>query len=130
MRKIMTFILILGMFSLFALGCKSSPKTVTTPVVAYPAGVKTAQGEVKGKMGKIKILVATEDNKILDVRILENKETPSRASMALEQIPKQIVKRQSLDIDAVSGATVTSDAILKGVEEMLKKLGIDKSQLK
>ena len=71
MRKIMTLIIILGMFSLVALGCESSPKTVTAPVVAYPAGVKTAQGEVKGKMGKIKILVAAEDNKILDVRILE-----------------------------------------------------------
>lgn len=130
MRKIITLILILSMFSLVAIGCESSPKTVTTPVVAYPAGVKTAQCEVKGKMGKIKILVAAEDNKILDVRILENKETPSRASKALEQIPEQIVKRQSLDIEAVSGATVTSDAILKGVKETLKKLGIDKSELK
>lgn len=132
MRKILTLILILSMFSLISLGCESSPKTVTvtTPVVAYPAGVKTSQGEVKGKMGKIKILVAVENNKILDVRILENRETPSRASKALEQIPKEIVKRASLNIDAVSGATVTSDAILKGVDEALKKLGIDKLELK
>ena len=130
MRKKINLILILVILSLAASGCESSPKIVTTPVVAYAAGVKTAQGEVKGKIGEIKIMVAVEDNKILDVRILENRETPSHASKALEQIPKEIVKRQSLDIDAVSGATVTSDAILKGVEETLRKLGIDKSTLK
>ena len=130
MKKILTLILISAMFSLVASGCESSPKAVINPAVTYRAGVKTAQEDVKGKMGAIKILVAVEDNKIFDVRILENRETPSHASKALEQIPKEIVKKQSLDIDVISGATVTSVAILNGVELALKKLGIDKAELK
>lgn len=127
-KKIITLILIILSFAVS--GCGSAPKTVFTPTVKYPAGVKTAQEEIKGKMGKIKILVAVKNNKIFDVRILENRETPSHASKALEQIPKEIVEKQSLDINAVSGATVTSEAILKGTEETLKKLGVDKAFLK
>ena len=126
MKNIMTLILILAMFSLAVTGCEASPKTVTTPAKIYSAGVKTEQVDVKGKMGNIKIQVAVEDNKILDVRLLENSETPSHASKAMEQIPREIIKKQSLDIDAVTGATVTSKAILKGTAEALKNLGIDK----
>lgn len=129
-KKIITLILISNMIILATAGCGDSPKTVTNPAVTYPADVKTAEEVIRGKMGKIKMVVAVRDNKIFDVRILENSETPSHASKALEQVPKEIVEKQSLEVDVISGATVTSKAIVDGVEKALKKLGIDTSELK
>ena len=89
------------MLSLAVSGCESAPKTVFTPAVKYPAGVKTAQADVKGKMGEIKILVAVKNNKIFDVRILENRETPSHASKALDQDSKEIVEKTVIGYGAV-----------------------------
>jgi uncharacterized protein with FMN-binding domain len=130
MKKIITLILIAAILTIAATGCGASPKTVTVPAMTYPADIKTTEVVVAGKMGDIKLQVAVKDNKIFDVRILENRETPSHAKKALVQIPKEIVAKQSLAIDAVSRATVTSKAILKGTEEALKKLGIDTLKLK
>jgi uncharacterized protein with FMN-binding domain len=130
MKKIFTMILILVMLTLTITGCGAPPKIVTIPAATYPADVKSTEEVVKGKMGEIKLQVAVKDNKIFEVRILENRETPRHASKALVLIPKEIVKKQSLGIDAVSGATVTTRAILKGTEEALKKLGVDTARLK
>ena len=41
--------------------------------------------------------------------------------MAIDALPKQIVKKQSLELDSISGASVTSRAILDGTKEALEK---------
>ena len=40
-------------------------------------------------------------------------------------IPAAIVEGQSLDVDAVTGATLTSDAILAAVAKALESAGLD-----
>jgi uncharacterized protein with FMN-binding domain len=43
---------------------------------------------------------------------------------ATKIIPRQIIARQSLKVDAVTGATVTSQAIVDGTFDALKKAGL------
>jgi len=46
-------------------------------------------------------------------------ETPFIAKNAIEQIPEAIIMAQSWEVDVVSGATITSNAIKSAVEEAL-----------
>ena len=96
--------------------------------VAMTAG--TYEGEGKGLMGAIKVSVVVTDEKIESVTILEQSETAAIAAPALEQIPAAIVEKQSLAIDAVAGATFTSNGILQAVEAALVAAGADVEALK
>lgn len=71
----------------------------------------TYQGTAAGYQSDIKVEVTIADGTITAVRVLEADETPGIADPALETIPQAIVDAQRTDVDAVSGATVTSEAI-------------------
>ncbi len=75
------------------------------------------KGSAKGHKGPIEVEVTVKDSKISDVKILS--QTEDRPLKALEEIPRQIVERQSADVDAVTGATHTSDGIKKAVKKAL-----------
>ncbi len=55
------------------------------------------------------------------VDVLEQNETPSIAGDAIASMPASIVAAGSVDVDVVSGATITSKAIIAAVEDALSK---------
>ena len=57
---------------------------------------------------------------ILDVKVLEHSETQGVGSVAADWMPGRIVEANSTDVDGVTGATVTSDAIRTAVTEALR----------
>lgn len=81
------------------------------------------QVKVQGQNGKVDLEVEISENKIINVNILEHSETESMARAAFKIIPDSIIKTQSIDVDAVSGATTTSQAIIAGVREVIEKAG-------
>ncbi len=95
---------------------------------AYKAGVYEGVG--KGNNGPIKVKVTLSDSAIKAVEIVEQGETENIASGALESIPAEIVAKQSLAVDAVSGATHVSEGILEAVEKALAAAGADIAALK
>ena len=58
-------------------------------------------------------------NQIESVEILSNHETVGVADRALTEIPQKIVETQSTEVDTVSGATITSNAIMNTVQNAL-----------
>ncbi|MGM0414411.1 MAG: FMN-binding protein, partial [Bacillota bacterium] len=58
---------------------------------------------------------------IMAIDIVEHSETDDIADPALEEIPAAIIESQSTDVDAVSEATVTSEAIMEAVAAALDK---------
>ena len=58
-------------------------------------------------------------NQIESVEILSNHETVGVADRALTEIPQKIVETQSTEVDTVSGATITSNAIMNAVQNAL-----------
>ena len=64
---------------------------------------------------KVKTVVC--DHKITDIAVLQNRNT-KRAKRAEGVLP-EIIKRQTPNVDAVSGATTTSKALMKAVENSL-----------
>ena len=81
----------------------------------------TYTGQAKGRNGTVSVEVTVDGSKITAVKVLEHKETASIGSAAIEQIPGRIVSGQTLAVDAVSGASLTSRAILSAAEEALTK---------
>lgn len=90
----------------------------------------TYEALVEGYGGDLPVSIELDqEGKILAVNVGENVETESIAKPAIEKIPQAIVDTQSLDVDAISGATVTCDAIVHGVAQALESAGIDPTTL-
>ena len=82
----------------------------------YKAGTYEATAE--GRNGDVTVAVTVSDSKI---EVKENKETKGIADGALEEVPAAIVKQNKADVDTVSGATLTSNAIITATKDALKK---------
>ena len=89
----------------------------------------TYVGEAKGYRGEIKVEVKTSKNKIEEVKVIKNTDTPIISESAAKKVPEQIVKYQSLRVDGVSGATGTSRALTSAVRNALKNSGVDLKEL-
>lgn len=94
----------------------------------YKAGTYTASAQGIG--GPVQVSVTFTDSKIESIRIGANKETPGIGSVALEKLPAQIVESQSLGVDKISGASMSSSAVLTAVADCVKQAGGDPAALK
>ncbi len=76
----------------------------------YTPGVYTATEF--GMMGDVVVTMTFDEEKIVDVQVTGEKETPGIGTLAMEQLPEAILNAQGTDVDAVASATVTSTALL------------------
>lgn len=88
---------------------------------AYNAGTYTAVA--KGNGGEVPVTVTFSSDAIQKIEVGQNKETPGSGSVAIETLPKTIVDKQSLGVNGVSGASITSKAILAAVAACVKQAG-------
>ncbi len=69
--------------------------------------------------------VIDKDGKITDIKIGDHNETKDIGTLSIDKIPGLIIAKQGLDIDGISGATVTTDAIIKAVAKAIEEAGGD-----
>lgn len=79
--------------------------------------------DVIGHEGKIVVSTMIVGGKITKVEIPSNNETVGVGTYAVDRIPAAILAAQSVNVDAVTGATITSSAIKQGVAEAIKLSG-------
>ena len=65
----------------------------------------------------VKTVIAS--GKIASVEIVENNETPGIAAPAIEMVTAAIVANNDVTVDAVAGATLTSNRIMNAVAQCL-----------
>ncbi|HCM89719.1 MULTISPECIES: flavocytochrome c [Vagococcus] len=82
-------------------------------------------GEAKGANGPIKVEVTVKKDAIENIKVIESSETDGVSDLALKQIPDAIIKDQGLDVDAVTGASSTSKAVVDAVKNALEKSSVD-----
>ena len=87
----------------------------------FTPGVFIGVGE--GLFGPVKTEVEFSRREVLNVRVIEHRESPSFYPIPIERIPRQIVEHQSLNVNIVSGATITSFAIISAVEDAVIQAG-------
>ncbi|ABR35192.1 FMN-binding protein [Clostridium beijerinckii] len=79
----------------------------------------TYDGIGQGKGPELKVAVTVKDDKITNVEIVSNNETKGKEALAV--IPSEIIEKQSTEVDAVSGATMTSKGIMMAVNDALNQ---------
>ncbi len=113
MKKILCLIVCLAML----LSATALAESLFTPGV-YEA-------TAKGFGGDVKVTITVTENEITDVAIEGASETPALGGVACETLGPDILKAQTCTVDGLSGATVTSTAILTAAKEALEKAGAD-----
>lgn len=104
--------------------CSSGKPAETTAAATeaakqYVAGTYSASEE--GFAGKVTVTITTSESEITDVKIEGPNETPDKGGVAMEQLQGDLLKAQSAEVDAVSGSTVTSDAVKKAMAAAIEK---------
>ena len=88
---------------------------------AYTPGVYSATAQGFG--GEVTVTVEVSENEIVSVAAVGDSETAGIGSNAIEMLPGEIVEKQTLKVDAVSGCTVTSEAVLAAAADALRQSG-------
>ena len=78
-----------------------------------------------GRNGDVTVQVTIKNDKIADIQIADWSETHPIADLPSTQIPADIIKYQTTNVDIVSGATLTSFAIRNAVRDCVKQAGLD-----
>ncbi len=79
----------------------------------------TFEGKAAGYNGNVYVSVRVEGGKITDIQITKHSEDEEYYMDAKTQVIADILEKQSTDVDTVSGATSTSDAIILAVKRAL-----------
>lgn len=75
-----------------------------------------------GYSGDIQLAVDIKGSRIAGVRVVKHQEKIDQNACVV--IPQRIASQQSLQVDGISGATVTKDAIVDGTLRALQKAGL------
>lgn len=104
-------------------GCGSSAST-STAVTGSPAG--TYEGTGAGRNGDITVAVTLDDAAaITNIEVKAQEETPGVGDIAFEQMIPQMVEHNTIAVDAVATATLTSNGLLEAVRAALTAAGVD-----
>ena len=98
----------------------------------YTAGTYTAAA--KGRNGDVTVEVTFTDSAIADVKVTAHAENLGLGygvpNAPIDAFPALIVEHQSLDIDAVTNATVSGNAVIAAVADAVAQAGGDAEALK
>jgi uncharacterized protein with FMN-binding domain len=106
--------------------CSSSYKSVKAvlPDLSNRAdGVYRGEYSVSGTPNKATVEVTLQDKSITAIKIVRH--FCSSIGRKAEKITDKVIEQQSLSVDAISGATSSSIAILKAIENALQAAGIE-----
>lgn len=88
---------------------------------SVPDGVYTGKG--RGFGGDITVKVTFAGGKLTALEIVSHSESPNVSDPAIDKLPQLIIDQQTAEVDAVSGATMTSEGIIAAVKDALAEFG-------
>lgn len=97
-----------------------SPKVETSA----PQQEETYTAKANGFAGDVEVSLTIKDGKLTSVKATGEKETPDLGGKALEILPANMLSENSIDVDVMSGATMTSNAILEAAKLALSEANI------
>ncbi|MCP0886585.1 FAD-binding protein [Ligilactobacillus sp. WILCCON 0076] len=83
----------------------------------YKNGTYTAFANGIG--GRVKVILTVDSNNITNIIIETPNETPELGQKAAPKLKEEILKKQSTEVDVISGASVTSKAVIQAVNKCL-----------
>ena len=116
-----------GVFLLIVLVASiiSANTTKTVGDANVSADAVTLTGSAPGRNGPVDVEIVADAEKIYQISVTNHEETEGIGTVAVEKLPVAIYENQSLEVDAIAGATITSDAIKAAVVNALESGGLD-----
>lgn len=114
MKKIMILCL-----SLLICGCANEKKKETAKQTTCKDG--EYETIANGYGGEFQVTTTIKNDKIEDVVVKEHNETPSIGGVAIEQMISNMKDNNKYDVDTVSGATKTSQALKDAVKKAFEE---------
>lgn len=88
------------------------------------AAAVTAEGTATGRHGDVTVAVTFDNGKIQDIKVLKETENPVLAGRVYTELKDAIIAANSVEVDSLSGATMTSDALKSAVKAAADKAGV------
>ena len=95
--------------------------------------MKSGKYQVKAKghgSESMSMEVDIDGDKVTSIKVDSSGETKGVADEVFRRLPKTIVENQTLNVDAVSGATISSHGVIDGVAEAIDEAGGDSTEWK
>ena len=84
---------------------------------------QTVTGTGEGYAGPVVVEVTVQGDEIQSIEVLEHADTPGLADGAFDNIIDQVIESQSTEnVDAVAGATGSSEGIIEAIEDALSRI--------
>ncbi|HHY28346.1 MAG TPA: FAD-binding protein [Desulfitobacterium dehalogenans] len=123
-KKVISILSVLLCLTLGLSGCAAAPSgTGSTAQGGIVPGDYFGVGN--GRNGPIVVKVTLGENSIDAIKVVSERETYNTGSVPIKQYPDLIVENQTLELDIVSGATVSSAAFLNAVRNAITQAGGD-----
>ena len=121
-KKLIAALLCVAMVLTLLAGCGSSSSS--TAASGSVAG--TYEGTGKGRNGDIVVAVTLDDDAVItNIEVKEQQETEGVGDIAFDQMIPKMVENNSVAVDAVATATLTSNGLLEAVRNALTAAGVD-----
>jgi fumarate reductase flavoprotein subunit len=98
------------------------PVPAKNAALSFTPGTYTGSG--KGYGGQVQARVTFSETGITDIRIGQQRETAHVGDVALQTLPARIIAANGLNVDAVSGATMSSFGLKEAVLDAADQAGV------
>lgn len=83
---------------------------------------KLFSGKAEGYGGDVTVRLSVRNDGYMEsIHIKAPKEDPDRINTLIPSMSKQIIEEQSLTVDAITGSTVTYNAVIEATKKALEK---------
>ena len=89
----------------------------------------TYQASAQGYHGSIVLKVTVDADKITGIEVVEQSETEGIGAAALPMLVEAVLANQTIGVDAVTGATITSDGFKAAMKDALNQAGADMDKM-
>ena len=117
-KNVLASLLLAGAMFLTACGGSASSTSAAGGVSGSFTG--TAKG-----MGDVSVTLTLTDNVITDCTAKGDEETPGIGAVVIEQFPGEVVEGNTINLDSISGATITSNAFVEAAKAALTEAGLN-----
>ena len=117
-KNVLASLLLAGAMFLTACGGSASSTSAAGGVSGSFTG--TAKG-----MGEVSVTLTLTDNVITDCTAKGDEETPGIGSVVSVQFPGEVGEGNTINLDSISGATITSNAFVEAAKAALTEAGLN-----
>ncbi|MCR5089849.1 MAG: FMN-binding protein, partial [Oscillospiraceae bacterium] len=96
-------------------------------IFEMPEGAQEITASADGRNGPVEVNLIASQDALYRLKVVNHGETEGIGTLAVDQLPSAILEAQSVDVDAIAGATLTSNAIKNAVVNALEVGGFDAS---